>query len=198
MKRLLLSLSLTLALAANASAGTIDFNTIMGPTGSYINDVDPNYAGYTWGTYVKEILGTSGNGGVIGAGAVFTQWDYNVSMSTSSTHFDFLSAYLTPREEAGIGVTVEGYRDGSLVASTTINNLGDVGTPHFFSFDGFSDIDTLWFNPLNPTKSLGGIDYAGQIIIDDINVSTVPEPSSLILLGAGLIGAYALKRRKNK
>ena len=91
--------------------------------------------------------------------------------------------------------------DGTTATSTgsaTIGTLGaqqtitDAATQSFtFDFDGTDQFVALTFFQVNANN---GTDF-GSIVIDNLSVSTIPEPSSLALLIAG-ISIVSCRRRR--
>lgn len=66
--------------------------------------------------------------------------------------------------------------------------LSDAGL--ITAYEGTHDVDCVIFQPSSPDN--------GKIWIDDCTLQTIPEPSTLALLAAGLFGllAYAWRKRK--
>jgi hypothetical protein len=64
--------------------------------------------------------------------------------------------------------------------------LGD-WTEHSFDFTATQSISLIYF---------GGWDVPGFQTLDDVVVTSAPEPITLSLFGAGLAGAIAIRRRR--
>lgn len=119
-----------------------------------------------------------------------------VSSLGSSTTFSY---YNDPTNQQGAETPQD--RPGDLLASFTDTSTGGFNDAFSFHQDGIGVSD---LNPFSMTLGfdmnlLGGdsLISRGQTIFKDQQVSEVPEPMSMILLGSGLLGGGGyLKRRK--
>lgn len=99
---------------------------------------------------------------------------------------------------------------GSLLGTVTVNALGGAGLPPGYSaglypapgtvplpglFVGFTDtVAEIKSIQIGPSTAASGSD---AFAVDDIRFVTTPEPASLFLLGAGLIGLASFRRKRN-
>jgi len=115
---------------------------------------------------------------------------------SSTAPIDFFSADITAYARVGLDVTVEGWLGGTLLYSQTV--ITDSNQLHSFEFN-FNHIDTVMFKP--GVAGSPDPDFPNwtrrQIVVDNINYIYNPEPSSIMLLGAGLLG-FGLWRRMKK
>lgn len=86
---------------------------------------------------------------------------------------------------------------GNLIGTVVMNgisNANDDGSAIFISF--LSNTPNVWFLDFNVVDQFGGDSLAiGSVTL---TTTTTPEPSSLMLLGSGLLGLAGVLRRKLK
>ncbi len=162
------------------------------PSGSnWLNIVDNNSFGVTTGVYqqigtyeagvtsydVSFIMGLRDD-------AAFNEIELSLFKGTSGTAADGT----TPIDA---GLTIVG-------SSHTISFTGGpapatASDSKNFLTTGLSDGDTLWLVLASTDNATGSTQ---QGLIDNISIAAIPEASSLILLGLGLVGLVAFRRRR--
>jgi hypothetical protein len=80
-------------------------------------------------------------------------------------------------DQTGATLASSLYLDGTLVGTTTATNLS-----------GYS-ISQIALRQSNAATM-------GNVLVDNLDVYTIPEPSTMLLVGIGLAGIVALRRRK--
>lgn len=207
MRRILaLTIGLVFVGHARASAVILDFEDVRQDNAT-VNLVGPVYSrdGFTLTALVDDPNSTPN---FFSAGTLSTSFagstalyhhisgDEVVLTRTDGVPFNLHSvdlAELPGFDESGqlilapFSVTFRGTRsDSSMVLSTVTHS--DAFAFETFPFDGFTNLTRVnWFQG---TGNPG--DFAHQF--DNLNVSPVPEPSSLLLLGCGLAGLLLCHR----
>ena len=194
----LLGLVVVLAVSVStARASTINFDDL---TISGLADPIPSsYDGFNWNGFgvvdtvgLYGVVGTNGytNGVVSGSNAAFDGAG-GVATLTSNSPFTFDSAYFNAAWRNGLSITVEGYLNGTLDYAKTFT-VGATGPSTLETFD-WTNINELDFSSFGGTSA--GYMYAGnEFALDDLTITT-PEPGSVLLLGAGLLGLMAFFKR---
>lgn len=192
-------------------AVVITFDDIVDPVGDYLAD---GYGGFDW--YLDETNSSSSyphnwriwsDPNAPSATNVATNYcdGYYVGIS-SGTDFDFNGAYFSIFEETNYGaeassITLAGFNDGVMVADPVTLSLS---LPYAWYAVNLINIDMLTITPgtvaYNPyaVYPSGYFEYdGGWFAMDNFTYNEpVPEPSTILLMGLGLVGLAGLGRKK--
>jgi hypothetical protein len=155
------------------------------------------YSGFSWNSNAywmtkDHMLDTGYEYGTIGNVSMYNFSRGYISMSTTSTDFNFSGAYITAAYNTSQNVIVEGWKNGSLLYNSTITTSND--QPYWFDFN-YKGVDTIWFkvDAGSPTPST-------WIAIDNITTTVAPEPISatLFIVGGATLGLRRFRKKFKK
>lgn len=194
MKKLILVSLMLLASTVGAQATTITFDSLEQPgTGfKYL----PSYSedGYQLSASSFASAQNGNTGWYFGSASLFNNYGNGVTTLTKADHgtFSFNSIDLAPVSTgwgAGATVTFIGnvHGGGTVTDSYTLSNSYSFER---FALTGFNELDSVsWIQQYNYHQF-------DNLVLEQS--APVPEPSTFILLGAGLVGTVCLKRKRSK
>lgn len=176
-------------------------------SGSYIAN---GYAGFNWGNFAvnNAILftnvlphlfpGAPANGlsgdfyGMVSASNVAYNAGTDPAEIDSTSKFNFLSAYFTGFFNSNLNIEAQGFNGTNLVYDSTI--LADATSPTQFTFD-YMNIDRLVLIPSGGEPAFGTASLP-EFVMDNFIFESIPEPSSLLLTGIGVLVLCRIGRRR--
>jgi hypothetical protein len=187
---------------AISSGEILTFDELPGtaPTG-WLTQVPANYGGLQWRffyyTEASRAPAPSGyvNGVVSPGKAVYSGYADWAPAVLSVTHgtFDLNSAYVTAAWQDGVTLEAQGFKGGRLIYDTgyTINAV----TPSLINFN-YLGIDQVSFYYYGGTVHPGYQGFGPMFVIDNLNVTIVPEPSTLALACVAAFSLPLFRRRQ--
>jgi hypothetical protein len=209
LKKLLVSLgALLLALPTFGATVTINFDDL---AASSLPTIANGYGGLDWSYYTAYpnmlSIGSYSTNLASAPNGAFSGFLNTTSTFSSSTPFDLLTAEMGAAWLDGQQYTVNAYRGGTLEHSATLTL--NTGGAQLIAFNWYG-IDQVDIIPIAATAT--GFPYANQgcdvgapncvqFTLDDLSLnepasSPVPEPSSLVLAGTGLLGMGSTIRKR--
>lgn len=161
------------------------------------------YAGFDWNPdyiYAESMGNLYGRSSVdppfpSGSIAVYNGYGVSVATISSTTNFDFVGAYfaswtsdLTPATQ----IELRGYNNGTPVGPVVQFNL----TEYFQWVEAdISNINKLEIVRTSPETAAWWL--MDNFTYEAANTSAVPEPTTMFLLGLGLVGIAGFRKRMN-
>jgi hypothetical protein len=191
----------TLFIVSPCSATVITFDDLPLNTGT-ASFLPSNYQGLVWSNFgvVNGLLTPNNfsftNGlyyGVVSVSNVALNAGGTPSeIDSPGTNFSLLSVYLTGLFRSNLNIDVRGFLGTNLLYDQTV--VAKATNPTLFAFN-YLNIDRLYFNSFGGDIAFG-TSPGEQFVMDNFTFEFVPEPSSLLLTGAGALLLWPLLKRK--
>ncbi len=162
-----------------------------------------NYQGLVWSNFGvvnavlnTNVIGLSGfyYGMVSTSNVAFNAVGNPAEIDSPGTNFSFLNAYLTGAWNSNLNIEVQGFRGGTLQYDQTV--VASATAPTLFTFNYFN-IDRLYFNSFGGQDAGFSTVFSGEhFVLDNFNFEFVPEPSAVLLTGAGALLLWPFVKRK--
>jgi hypothetical protein len=131
---------------------------------------------------------------VSGPNVAFNGGGAPADISSTST-FSLVSGYFTGVFNDGMSLEVQGYDGATLLYEQTYTiSLNEPRDYIVFNFNGITDAHFISSGGTADPNNGGGFGF--EFAVDNLTISTVPEPSCLALVGLGAISLVFYRRRK--
>lgn len=166
------------------------------------NFITNGYQGFTWVNFGagNALLNTNTYGlsgvfyGMVSASNVVVNAGGNpAEIDSPSTHFNFLSTYLTGAWNSNLNIEVKGFSGDSLLYDTNV--AASATAPTLFTFN-YLNIDRLTFNSFGGEPAGFPSGSGAHFVMDNFSYEPVPEPSTVLLAALGALTLCALLKRK--
>jgi hypothetical protein len=116
---------------------------------------------------------------------------------SSATAFALTSGYFTGAWNDGLNIMIEGFNGATLEDSTTIVVSSTAPTLETFNWTNLTEVT---FDAFGGTKNVNYVGSGTEFALDNLDLngitSSVPEPSTIVLLTAGLAACVGLRVRR--
>lgn len=179
---------------AGATQYSYDFSTMGFSNGQYLEGMTLDFSAVTSETddlrYYTDYGGGIGTGDIWGSTA-----DIYIDFSIAINEISFTAGDGEADEDA-FAVTLYEFGTGTPIGTWSTPIFGGSNEPEWYTLNiSAPNIGRVLFDPGNSGVLPGVIGKRGGLIIVEMGYTPVPEPATILLLGSGLAGAIALRKK---